>query len=137
MKMVADLIASNILGFFADILFPGSGNYFRKLGPNIFGDAEPPKMATGAFNLGGDTLAYLHKGEDVIPTDYSTAIRRGEITIGDNRATELMTAAMMNKLDTLIEVSSRNKYAMVSADNITSITKAINKENVKIKEYRY
>jgi hypothetical protein len=83
--------------------------------------------AVGTDFVPEDQLAYIHKGEMIIPAAQSEGIRSGNSILGDSNISD--------KLDMLIAISAQNKYAIVDEAGLGSLTRAINKQNFKNGRY--
>jgi hypothetical protein len=106
---------------------PGAGN-----GGHYSMKYPVPQKAEGDFNLSKDMLAQLHEGEMVVPKKFAQAVREGKLTIGsDSQSLELVSS----KLDTLIQVSAQNKYAIIDESGLSSVTRAINNQNFRNMRY--
>lgn len=68
----------------------------------------------------------VSKGSSVIPSSFTSGINSNAVSSASNEG-------MMKKLDTLIEISAQNKYAIVDDSELSNLSKALNTTNYNLK----
>lgn len=136
-QLVADFMAKQIVMLFVkmflDTITGGAtapvtsavvgSQKMANMAPHAFSDFKPTDFTqydVGTNFVPEDQFAYIHKGEMIIPAKEAEDVRNGSNNSG-----------IMAKLDQLITVSAQNKYALIDESGLSSVTRAVNRQNFK------
>lgn len=141
---IAKFLAKEAVKFFLKFLFdffaPGSSSVIN-VADTFYSDKPGLKIdATAGYNKKyGIGMPTYDIGTNFVPEDQLAYIHKGEMIIPSREAKEYREEGMFGnleaKLDALIAVSSQNKYAIIDEAGLTSVTRAINRKNFEFGRY--
>ena len=128
-KEIAKFLAEQTVRFFLNLLMPffsaipgaGVGGFLPNYKPSV-------GYAKGTNFVPENQVAYLHKGEMVVPANEAEAIRNGSSIGTDNN----LLANISSKLDGIAMLAKEKGTLVIGEEELRVMTKAINNTNYEM-----
>jgi hypothetical protein len=145
-QLVAKMAANKLF----DVVFNGDGsqkgtdkgfkispflNFIPVVGPALSAIAGSMGFASGTPYVPQDMPANIHQGEMIIPKTFSEGIRSGTMSIGNNKETNSLLGAVLNKLDYIGEMAQEKGRLYIGDEQLVAISRALRVSNYKLGEY--
>lgn len=83
--------------------------------------AEVNSFAVGTANVPNDQLAQIHAGEMIVPSDFASSIRNGEITLGGDKGGDTINLAVNFSFEESQFVEDRDKFITEMTDRMAQL----------------